>query len=116
MNTRYFSNWSCLDDVHHSFGINGHQLRDKEVLFAWYGYGDYYGEAKVIFQRRGKLYEVAGSHCSCNGLEGQWQPELITWEQLALRPLLSKYKSYDDPDNKARDRFEALVAQHVPRA
>ena len=27
-----------------------------------------------------KFYEVTGSHCSCYGLEGQWDPELCSDE------------------------------------
>jgi hypothetical protein len=38
----------------------------------------------VIFEKDGKLWEVNGSHCSCYGLEGQWQPEETTWEAIAI--------------------------------
>lgn len=49
--------------------------KNSKILFAWYGYGDYDGSAFVLIERDGKLYEVNGSHCSCFGLEDQWDPE-----------------------------------------
>jgi len=49
--------------------------KDLNVLLASYGCANYEGNAFVLFQRDGKLYEVHGSHCSCYGLEDQWSPE-----------------------------------------
>jgi len=53
-------------------------LKDWEpinILFASYSYQDYSGDAFVLFERDGNLYEVNGGHCSCYGLEGQFSPE-----------------------------------------
>lgn len=47
--------------------------KNYNILFASYVYEDYSGDAVVLFERDGKLYEVYGSHCSCYGLEGQWE-------------------------------------------
>jgi len=55
------------------------------ILLASYGYEDYSGGAFVLFERDGKLYEVHGSHCSCFGLEGQFEPEETTLESLEHR-------------------------------
>jgi hypothetical protein len=85
----YFGRWSCLHDLLKDFyqlyeWDDNYQksieklkqdFSNKEILFAWYSYEDYNGEAVVIFKENGKLYEVRGSHCSCYGLEDQWQPE-----------------------------------------
>lgn len=57
---------------------------DEQVVFASYD-GDYDGHAVVLFERDGKLLEVQGSHCSCNGLEGDWKPNEVTWDALKLR-------------------------------
>jgi hypothetical protein len=58
-----------------------------EVLLASYGYENYSGDAFVLFRdtRDGKLYEVHGGHCSCYGLEDQWDPELTDLEALKHR-------------------------------
>lgn len=64
------------------------KFKGAEILLASYGTPSYEGYAFVLFQRDGKLYEVNGSHCSCYGLEGQWDPEETTLE--ALRHRLDK--------------------------
>lgn len=33
--------------------------------------------AFVLFDKGGALFEVNGSHCSCYGFEGQWEPESV---------------------------------------
>jgi hypothetical protein len=50
---------------------------DIQILYASYSYECYEGYASVIFYREstGKYYEIYGSHCSCYGLEGQWDRE-----------------------------------------
>lgn len=55
------------------------------LLFACYDHQDYDGSAFVLFERDGALWEVNGSHCSCMGLEGQWEPTMCTPESLKLR-------------------------------
>lgn len=87
---------------------------DDEILFAWYEYEDYSGSAMVLFQRDGKLYEVCGGHCSCDGLEDQWRPGEVTWDALAMRGYEDpeQYCSYGPPAaSEARDHLVALVAQ-----
>ena len=56
-----------------------------EILLASYGTPAYEGYAFVLFRKGGVLYEVNGSHCSCYGLEGQWEPEETTVEALRHR-------------------------------
>lgn len=46
-----------------------------EVLFAEYDLSQAYeGSADVIYRSGDKYYWASGSHCSCYGLEGQWDP------------------------------------------
>lgn len=71
----YVGGFADKEAILREFSIDSKELRGAKVHLAWYGYGYYDGEACVIFERAGKLYEVNGSHCSCNGLEGQWSPE-----------------------------------------
>lgn len=90
---KYFNNFNNIEDVLSSFGDrdnNGNtkyniDVKEEEILLASYGGSGYEGDAVVIFHRDGKYYEVHGSHCSCNGLEGQWQPEETSMEALAYR-------------------------------
>ena len=55
------------------------------ILFASYGNDNYSGDAWVLFEKDGILYEVHGSHCSCYGLEGQWEPEEVDLRELEHR-------------------------------
>ncbi len=61
------------------------EMKNCNILLAWYGNGGYDGSAFVLFERDGQLYEVNGGHCSCYGLEGQWDPELTSVEALTYR-------------------------------
>ncbi len=58
---------------------------DVNILFASYGTDNYSGDAWVLFEKDGQLFEANGSHCSCYGLEGQWSPEPVVLEELKTR-------------------------------
>jgi len=74
------------NDIVKEFGIDPVSLNACSILFAYYGeVCGYDGEAFVLFEQDGKLYEVNGSHCSCYGLEGQWEPEETTIDTLLYR-------------------------------
>lgn len=76
--------------------------KDAEILLADYEAEGYEGDAFVLFKRDGKLWEVNGSHCSCYGLEGQWNPEEVTAEVLRQRLERATYgRFHDDQDFRA---------------
>ncbi len=113
---RYFGSWSNWDglrsDWSDGYGENAKTPddfpSDAEILFASYGGAAYEGDALVVFERGGKLFEANGSHCSCNGLEGTWSPEETTWEALKIRTLY-------DHDKEACDALAVLVASRLPQ-
>lgn len=77
-----------VDDLITNFDIKPEDLAGVEILYAEYIPGDYCGDAFVLFRKDDKLYEVNGSHCSCYGLEGQWEPTFTTVKALQMRPNL----------------------------
>lgn len=85
----FLNDWSSEDQVYKNFaGYDNEYKIDKEgkkILFASYGYENYSGDAFVLFEENGELYEVNGGHCSCYGLEGQWTPSLASLEELKYR-------------------------------
>jgi len=92
--------------------IDGFQLDDDDlynitILFAVYIYENYYGRAFVLFEIDGKLYEVNGEHCSCYGLEGQWEPEETTIEDIKYR-LTEGELGYDSYDGENYFRNELI--------
>lgn len=78
----FLENFEKREDVFYEFKIED---SGENILFAWYGYGCYDGSAFVLFERDGRLYEVNGGHCSCFGLEDQWEPEETSVEVLMHR-------------------------------
>jgi hypothetical protein len=77
-----------LDAMKRDFEINDEHLVGVNILLATYTYEHYEGSAFVLFERGGDLFEVYASHCSCYGLEGQWEPKPVT--AMELRANLDK--------------------------
>lgn len=97
VNPVYIDSFSCRSDVFSEFAKN--EDDDIEILYANYWTGSYEGSATVIYYRQstGKYYEVYGSHCSCYGLERQWdEDEEIVAEELLKRisELKHMYENY----------------------
>jgi hypothetical protein len=94
----YLNNFTCIEDVISLFQISDTAIYPHEVVLAWYGNGDYCGSAYVLFVRDGKLWEVHASHCSCNGIEGQWDPyetSLPTLEHFLEKGTYGTYEGED---------------------
>lgn len=117
---KYFGSFADRRSVADNFLDNGYHDADwqapdsfpteDEILFASYGGAAYEGDAIVLFEREGKLFEVHGGHCSCYGLEGQWTPEETSWAAINLRPRNDRYSSpMCDHDEDAARAFWALV-------
>ena len=70
-----YEGFEDLEDVKKEFESECDDILEEEVLFASYGTQGYEGDAIVLIQRNGKLYTSEGSHCSCRGLEEQWELE-----------------------------------------
>lgn len=79
--------FSKVDDIILEFRIEKELLKNCRILFAEYIDENYSGAAYVLFYNKteNKFYEVFGSHCSCYGLEGQWEPEEVTLKDLEFR-------------------------------
>lgn len=102
----YLNNFSDKKDVASSFSTT---LDDVNILFATYGTDNYSGDAFVLFEKGGKLFEVNGSHCSCYGLEDQWQPEETTLEALKHRLVEGKMGQ----DNWSGNVFSSELIQFL---
>ncbi len=85
----YYDCFESREEMMQQFCISEEQLEGVDILYASYDMPPYEGYAHVIFRKEGKLYEVNGSHCSCYGLEEQWEPEETTVEALLFRPNVS---------------------------
>ena len=73
----YYGIWEYneLDGLMNDFEISNVDLKYLEILFAVYEYEDCSGKAFVLVKEGNKLFEINASHCSCSGLENQWELE-----------------------------------------
>lgn len=81
----YLGDFTNKEDVINEFHLNKDTLNGARILLAWYGLEQYDGSAFVLLERNGVLYEVNGDHCSCYGLEEQWDEEETTVAELKHR-------------------------------
>lgn len=86
---KYNDLFSSDEDIENQFQLDSGYLvaNDLETLYAEYNYEDYSGSAFLLFKntKTNVLYEVNGGHCSCFGLEGQFQLEETNFEALVMR-------------------------------
>lgn len=75
----YYGEFEKREDILAAFGIAAF---DGVVVHAQYDYMDYDGSAIVIYMYEGMFHYVSGGHCSCYGLEDQWEPEAMTAQAL----------------------------------
>lgn len=98
----FLVNFGSAEDVFNNFDVPEEERKGIRILLAYYGYESYSGTAFVLFRKGKKLYEVHGSHCSCNGLEDQWRPESTTVKFLAKsvnQNGMGREPSYDYDEN-----------------
>lgn len=88
--------------------------KDINILFASYSQTSYSGDAWVLFERNGTLYEASGSHCSCYGLEGQWMPEEVVLAEIENRLLKGSFGEDDWSENNFKEKLcEFLDVQFI---
>jgi len=71
----YLGRWEKLEDVLYDYSVEKNVVDGYKVIVAAYTDEDYSGDAYVLLKKGYKYYEVFGGHCSCHGLEGQWDLE-----------------------------------------
>ena len=83
--------------------------KDVNILFASYDYENYSGDAWVLFEKGGKLYEVHGSHCSCYGLENQWDEEEVVLKEIENRLIKGDFGE----DNYSGNEFRVELMEFL---
>lgn len=87
-------------------------LSGAELLVSFYEIDGYEGSAYVLYRKDGKLFEVEGSHCSCNGLEDCWGPVETTPAALKMKKSILPYGIggyYSDNPTATEIAVKALV-------
>jgi hypothetical protein len=92
----FLDDFDSKESVMDNFCVD-ENLRDGiSILFASYYQPPYEGYAYVLFEYDGKLYETYGSHCSCYGLEGQFDFNEVTLEELEAILINDRFAGYAD--------------------
>lgn len=104
----YQVNFDKWEDVQKEFETNA--TKPEHVYIAYYSYEDYSGTALVVYKNDGKYYVAEGSHCSCNGLEGQWSPEEYTRESFLETGKMRKFYE-DNLDKLFQDVIKTIEAE-----
>lgn len=102
----YLENFTSVNDVFNQFNVSSDDQIGVEILIAVYNEGNYEGSAWVLFRKEGKLYEVSASHCSCHGLEDQFDAEETDGE--ALQHRLNKGTYFKWYSQEVRQEIEKL--------
>lgn len=88
MNTpkEYYNLFGSWGDICYNFAEDYDKsldLPEPKYVYADYDCADYEGYAVVITSWDGETFGVVeGSHCSCYGLEDQWEPTIHSLEEL----------------------------------
>jgi hypothetical protein len=86
MMNKFLDLFDSREDIARQFEIHLDLVpSDSEIIVAAYECASYEGDAFVLFRKGDQLFEVHGSHCSCYGLEGQWEPETTTAAAVRMR-------------------------------
>lgn len=82
------------------------ELDQYEILLAYESVGSWGCDSSSFFLLRkdGKLYQNHGSHCSCYGFEGQWEPEETEVDALKRQ----EYWSLGGYDNSPEENRAAI--------
>ena len=85
--------FASAQDVFNQFNVSQDDRKGIDIICAIYENECYSGSATVFYYRRdtGKYYETYGGHCSCYGLEGQWDRNEITFVELENRLKLNNF-------------------------
>lgn len=114
----YLHNWTekmdLIRDFENLWSGEGHdekveKYKDINILFASYGYDNCSGDAWVLFEKNGELFEVNGGHCSCYGLEGQWSPEPVVLQELQTRLESGQFGRDIYSDNEFADELKQFL-------
>jgi len=74
----FYGLFTNANEVFENFNVPLEEQKGVHFLYAQYECESYEGTAGGIFIRDGRFYLFRGSHCSCYGLEDQWDPEEIS--------------------------------------
>ena len=106
-----------VDHISGEYDVPKAEVAKFNILIAYESVGAYGCDSSSFFllqDDKGNLYEVHGSHCSCYGFEGQWEPEPTTVEYLTSDKFYFNCGGHDGCEDENRRRVrDYLCGLHV---
>lgn len=90
------------------------RLNDFSIIVAYEHVGDYGCDSSSYFllrDRKRKLFEVRGGHCSCYGFEGQWDMEQADISYLRSEKHYVGFGGYDGAANEHQRQINEVILQ-----
>ncbi len=113
---------SSVENILKEFEIDASRLAPFDVLVWYYDYQSYDGDSYLLLRHKetGLLYSVEAGHCSCHGLEGQFEPsrtsatvELARCDKADKMPFATgdSYHRPEPSDIEAVAKFKKLLTR-----
>lgn len=96
-----FDDWR---DIQRQFDMDDPE--PDEILYASYEHEYYEGWSTVIYRNGDNIYYNYASHCSCYGLEGQWDPEEYSAELFLLAYENGRWKIPESVVSRVKEFLE----------
>ena len=98
-----------------SYEADEKEVEKYEILIAYESVGSWGCDSSSWFllkeKATGKLFETHGSHCSCYGFEGQFEPEETTVEYLQSDKFYFCCGGYDDNSNENESSVKKYLSK-----
>lgn len=105
-----FTYEAVVEDIVANYQVSQPFVDNYRILVAHlHGDGGYEESSYFLLVEKstGRLFEVSGSHCSCYGFEGQFEPELTSIEYLISE------KSYFGRDPEVKKQIEVCLVKWI---
>ena len=97
-------------DYRNSYSVKKKSILEKrhKILYADYTHEGYEGSAYVFGYdtKAEKFFEVFGGHCSCYGLEGQWDEEYFKSMSVLSKVLTDRFSNRSEDWSRPSDSKE----------
>lgn len=104
-----YSKNEVIEDISSNYDVERQIVEQYEILIAILNNYGYEEDSYLLMLKDGVLYENFGSHCSCYGFEGQFEPE-----ETLVEYLLSE--NYNHRDNsEIMDFLKSGILRNIYR-
>lgn len=90
-------------------------VKQYSILIAYESVGAYGCDSSSYFllkeKKSGKLFEVQGSHCSCYGFEGQFEPQETSLEYLKSDKFSFHTGGYDYYSDSNQEKVKEYISK-----